>query len=152
MLRSPQFSYLMVPLLLAGLAACSRPRAIAVAAPQTSSCVSPMGLYLRSSVYLDRSNTPDPQRPYSEEEWERFINEVLIRHMPDGGTVFDNTGWWRRPNGTTFRGIGRTLVVLDPVADSTQHRASVAAVIEEIKQRYGHRLVIREEARVCAAF
>lgn len=116
------------------------------------SCGAPLQPYLRTAVYLDRSNTKDPLHPYSPEEWERFIQEVLVRFLPDGGSVFDHTGWWRRPNGTTFRGIGRTLVVLAPESATQAHRAAVKSVIDAIKQRYGHQLVIWEEARVCAAF
>lgn len=103
-------------------------------------------------MYIDRSNTSDPLNPFSEAEWQRFIQDVLIKHLPSGGTVFDNTGWWRRPNGTTFRGIGRALVVLDPEHEAAVHRLQVKKVIDEVKSRYGHRLVIWEEARVCAAF
>lgn len=116
------------------------------------SCSARSQQYLRAAVYLDRSNTKDPLRPYSEEEWDRFIQDVLVRLLPDGGSVFDNTGWWRRPNGTTFRGIGRTLVVLAPESQAQAHRAGVKSVIDAIKQRYGHQLVIWEEARVCAVF
>lgn len=127
-----------------------RPGVAAVAPEQE--CTPPMTPYLHTNIYFDRSNTRDPLHPFSEAEWERFIDEVLVRHLPAGGTVFDNTGWWRRPNGTTFRGIGRTLVVLAPVADSSAHRAGAVAVVNAIKSQYGHRVVIREETRVCAVF
>ena len=107
--------------------------------------------YLRTSVHFDRSNTSDPSNPYSPQEWEKFINEVLIRFLPAGGSLYDNTGWWRRPNGTTFRGIGRTLVVWARVSDSTLHRAAVDSVIAQIKERYRHQVVFREEEPVCEA-
>lgn len=94
-----------------------------------------MESYLRSSIYFDRSNTTDPRHPYSEAEWERFIDEVLIRYLPAGGTVFDNTGWWRRPDGSTFRGIGRTLVVFSRAVDADVHRAGVSAVVDAIRRR-----------------
>ena len=139
-------------LALATLAACAAPLARSADAVRPSLCSAPLSEYLRTSIYLDRSNTRDPVRPFSEEEWYRFIDEVLIRHLPNGGTVFDNTGWWRRANGTTFRGIGRTLVILAPAADSVAHRAGAVAVVDAIKNRYGHQVVIREEARVCAQF
>lgn len=117
-----------------------------------AACAPPLAPYLRTSLYFDRANTRDPSRPFDEGEWGRFITEVLVQHLPNGGTIFDNTGWWRRPNGTTFRGIGRTLLILAPLADSSAHRAGALAVVDAIKSRYGHQLVIREEARVCAQF
>ena len=114
-------------------------------------CAPPMMPHLRTSVHFDRSNTSDPYNSYSAPEWEKFVNDVLIRFIPAGGSIYDNTGWWRRPNGTTFRGIGRTLVVWAPVADSAPHRAGVDSVIAQIKERYRHRVVFREEESVCEA-
>lgn len=151
-MRLSLISHLNIALLLGSSVACAPQRQDPVPVPSPTGCNAPMTRYLRSSVYLDRSNTRDPLGPYSEAEWGTFIDEVLINHLPDGGTVFDNTGWWRRPNGTTFRGIGRTLVVLAPQKDSVSHRTGVRAVVDAIKQRYGHRLVIHEEALVCALF
>ena len=48
--------------------------------------------------------------------------------------------------------LGGTVACARPAADSTAHRAGVTAVIDEIKARCGHQLVIREEAAVCATF
>lgn len=141
----------MAALLLLAAAGCSRARPISNANPFRDSCAAPMKAHLRTSVHFDRSNTRDPSNPYSAPEWELFINEVLIRFVPDGGSIYDNTGWWRRPNGTTFRGIGRTLVVWAVVPDSTTHRAAVDSVVAQIKHRYGHRVVFREEEHVCEA-
>lgn len=121
-------------------------------ATRSAACPAPLAPYVRTTLYFDRSNTPDPHKPYSEEEWARFVTDVLVRHLPGGGTITDTTGWWRRPDGSTFRGIGRALVVLAPDGEAAPHRQAVARVIDDIKTRYGHQLVIREEGRVCAAF
>lgn len=108
--------------------------------------------HLRTQVYFDRSNaTEPPYNTYSPAEWDKFVTEVLIRFLPAGGNLYDNTGWWRRPNGTTFRGIGRTMQVWAPVSDSLSHRVGVDSVIAHIKQRYKHQVVFREEERVCEA-
>ena len=116
-----------------------------------AACAAPMTPHIRTQVYFDRTNTADPYNPYSPAEWDKFVNEVLIRFLPAGGNLYDNTGWWRRPNGTTFRGIGRTMQVWAPVADSMSHRIAVDSVISQIKERYKHRVVFREEERVCEA-
>jgi hypothetical protein len=136
-------------MLILASAGCASARPISAPTPAALSCVSPMEPHLRTSVHFDRSNTLEPQHPYSASEWERFIKEVLIRFLPAGGSIYENTGWWRRPNGTTFRGIGRTLVVWAALPDSTPHRAGVDSVIAHIKQQYRHRVVFREEERVC---
>lgn len=143
--------YVIPILLLLTAAGCARTRPLAKAISVVVNCAAPMTPHLRTSIHFDRSNTSDPYNPYSAQEWEQFINEVLIRFIPAGGSIYDNTGWWRRPNGTTLRGIGRTLIVWGAVADSTSHRASVDSVIAQIKLRYRHRVVFREEELVCEA-
>jgi len=137
----------LLPLL--GAAGCARAERSGNARPIPLTCSAPMIPHLRTQVYFDRSNTADPLNPYAPAEWDKFVNEVLIRVLPAGGNLYDNAGWWRRPNGTTFRGVGRTLQVWAPVSDSTPHRAAVDSVIVQIKERYRHRVVFREEELVC---
>ena len=147
MSRVAHLSPIMAVALIAAVS-CSRVRPIPPLGP---TCAAPMTPHLRTQVYFDRTNTLDPSNPYSPAEWDRFVTEVLIRFLPAGGNLYDNTGWWRRPNGTTFRGIGRTMQVWAPVADSLSHRVAVDSVIAQIKQRYKHRVVFREEEQVCEA-
>ena len=150
MSRALQPSMLVAFSLLPALGYCARPSAIQDPLPVI--CAAPMTPHLRTQVYFDRSNATDPPyNTYSAAEWDKFVTEVLIRFLPAGGNMYDNTGWWRRPNGTTFRGIGRTMQVWAPVADSIPHRAAVDSVILQIKQRYKHQVVFREEERVCEA-
>lgn len=150
MSRIVHVSQLVAFSLLLAVEGCSRPTV--QRGPLPASCAAPMTPHLRTQVYFDRLNaTEPPYNTYSPEEWDKFITEVLIRFIPAGGNLYDNTGWWRRPNGTTFRGTGRTMQVWAPVADSISHRAAVDSVISQIKQRYKHRVVFREEERVCEA-
>lgn len=145
------WKFLATSLLLAA-AGCFRTTPTSGASPIALKCAAPMTPHLRTRIHFDRSNATDPPyNTYSELEWERFITEVLVRFIPAGGSIFENTGWWRRPNGTTFRGIGRTLVVWAPAADSARHRAGADSVIAQIKQRYHHQVVFREEEPVCEA-
>jgi len=103
-------------------------------------------------LYTDRSNRNSPDGRLSDEEWRAFVEEVLVRHFPDGGTILDNSGWWRRPDGTTFRGVGRVLIMLVPASEVDPERAAVRSVIDAIKSRYGPRAVGWEEDWVCAGF
>ena len=118
----------------------------------TLSCTAPLEPHLRAALYMDRSNRNAPSGILTDEEWERFVDDVLVKHFPAGGTMFSNSGWWRRPDGSRSGGPGKTLVMLVRASEAGSHRAAVQAVIDEIKKRYRHRSVLWEEDWVCAAF
>jgi hypothetical protein len=103
--------------------------------------------YVRTTLYMGSS------RYFAGDGWKRFTEEVLIKHLPAGGTVIENTsGWWRRPDGSTATGGGRLLVVLAPASEVSAHREGIRSVIKEIKRVTGHLSVGWEEDRLCAAF
>jgi len=125
------------------LAACATTRPASLPADPLLSCPAPLQPYLRTALYTGA---------VADSAWHQFLSEVLIQHFPVGGSVFENTGWWRRPDGTMYRNVGKTLVVLAPVTEIEQHRTAVRAVIAAFKQRFNHRSVGWEEDRVCAGF
>jgi hypothetical protein len=129
--------------LFGALAACAATRPAPLLADVPMSCPAPLQPYLRTALYTGA---------VADSAWHRFISEVLIEHFPVGGSVFENTGWWRRPDGTMYRNAGKTLVILAPVTETEQHRAAVRAVIAAFKQRFNHRSVGWEEDRLCAGF
>lgn len=128
--------------LFAATAACV-PRPMLDAPAPALPCPAPLQPYLRTSLYTGA---------IADTAWHRFMSEVLVQHFPAGGSVFENTGWWRRPDGTMYRNVGKTLVVLAPVTETDSHRTAVRAVIAAIKQRFNHQSVGWEEARLCAGF
>ncbi|MGI8782457.1 MAG: DUF3574 domain-containing protein [Acidobacteriota bacterium] len=138
--------------LVAGVNGCALHRAERPLGAAGLSCTAPLKPSLRTVLYMDRSNVNVTSGRLTDEEWQRFVDDVLLRYFPAGGTILANTGWWRRPDGSTGGGAGRMLVVLVPAAEAGSHRAAVQAVIAQIKQRYGHRFVLWEEDRVCVAF
>jgi len=92
-------------------------------------------------------------RYFEGDGWKRFTEDVLVKHLPAGGSVIENdSGWWRRPDGSTAMGGGRLLIILAPMPEITTHRAGIQAVIAEIKRVTGHLSVGREEVRLCAGF
>lgn len=113
--------------------------------PRTSAaaCSAPLQPYLRTALYTGA---------IADSAWQQFMSEVLVQHFPAGGSVFENTGWWRRPNGTLYRNVGKTLVMLAPVTETESHRAAVRTVIAAIKQRFNHQSVGWEEDWLCAGF
>lgn len=122
--------------------------------PPAINCVPPLEPNLRIDLYMDRSidrSTRNPDGTLPTVEWEKFVAEVLAKQLP-GGTINTNSGWWRRPDGTVFNGLGRTLTLLAPAKDAQAHRAAVQNVISEYKKRTGSRSVGWEEDWVCVAW
>lgn len=110
-------------------------------------CAHNLRPYVRTTLYIGTS------RYFAGDGWKRFTEEVLVKHLPAGGTTIENdSGWWRRPDGSTAMGGGRLLIVLAPLEEITTHRAGIQAVIAEIKRVTGHLSVGWEEDRLCAAF
>lgn len=143
MTHRPVFLGCLSLLLSAGSVGCVSTRAEFAPPPPALSCPAPLQPYLRTALFTGA---------IADTAWQRFVSEVLVQHFPAGGSVFENTGWWRRPNGTTYRNVGKTLVVLAPVTETESHRVAVRAVIAEIKQRFNHQSVGWEEGRLCAGF
>lgn len=125
-----------------------------VAVPAQVNCAPPLEPNLRVDLYMDRSidrSTRNPDGTLSTVEWEKFVAEVLAKQLP-GGTINTNSGWWRRPDGTVFNNLGRTLTLLAPAKDAKAHRAAVQTVISEYKKRTGSRSIGWEEDWVCVAW
>jgi hypothetical protein len=125
------------------LSSCSARRG----ATDTGRCPINLKDYVRTTLYIGTS------RYFAGDGWKRFTEDVLVKHLPAGGSVIENeSGWWRRPDGSTAMGGGRLLIVLAPMHEIKAHRAGIQAVITEIKRVTGHLSVGLEEDRLCAAF
>ncbi|HUR36370.1 MAG TPA: DUF3574 domain-containing protein [Terriglobales bacterium] len=141
---------LVIFLLALGTSAWQQPAA-APSAPAPT-CAAELRPYVRTALYADRMNPNSRGGRISDREFRSFVDQVLVKHFPAGGTIIPNQGWWRAPNGKTDGAPGQTMVMLAPVAELESHRAAVRIVIAEYKQRYQQQSVLWEEDRVCAAF
>lgn len=113
----------------------------------TGSCPSNLRQYVRTTLYVGNS------RYFAGDGWKRFTEDVLVKHLPAGGSAIEHdSGWWRRPDGSTAMGGGRLLIILAPLDEITTHREGIQAVIAEIKRVTGHLSVGWEEDRLCATF
>ncbi len=130
------------------LAACASTQRSVPADTPPWTCPEPLEPYLRAALYMSGRNTTDAD----DERWEQLVNEVLIRHFPGGASVLETTGWWERADGRPGTSAGRMIVILHPLSDRAAFIVAVDAVIVEIKERFNHRAVLWEEARVCATF
>lgn len=108
-----------------------------------SQCVQPLEPFVKVTLYMGRG-TQDAS------EWQAFVDSVLVRHFPDGGTMLETSGWWEGRVGDAAEKNSRMLVMLHPVAERDSFAAGVQAVIADIKERFGHRAVLWEETAICA--
>ncbi len=130
------------------LATCaSTPRSVSTDTPPWV-CPAPLEPYLRAALYMSGRDADG----LTDERWEQLVNEVLIRHFPNGATVLETTGWWQRSAGRAGTSAGRTIVILHPLAERDSFVEALEMAITEIKERFNHRSVLWEEARVCATF
>jgi len=115
------------------------------AAPSAAevSCPAPLAPFVKVTLYMGRGTR-------NAEEWQRFADEGLGRHFPDGGTMIEVSGWWEGRVGDAADRNSRMLVMLHPASDREAFAVQVQAVIADIKARFGHRAVLWEEARICA--
>lgn len=106
-------------------------------------CPAPLEPYVKVTLYMGRG-TQDAGA------WQEFVDGVLVRHFPDGGTMLETSGWWEGRVGDAADKNSRMLVMLHPAADRDDFAQGVQAVIADIKERFDHRAVLWEEAAICA--
>ncbi len=86
--------------------------------------------FLRTELYFGRSK-PDGSS-VTDEEWDKFLAEVVTPRFPDGFTVVDGLGQFRDKNGKISREQSKILILLYP----RKQRRNSGAKIEEIRSAY----------------
>jgi NADPH-dependent 2,4-dienoyl-CoA reductase/sulfur reductase-like enzyme len=103
---------------------------------------------VRDIVYFGRN------RPgggvVSDEEWRRFLDEVMTPRFPSGLTVVEATGQWRGESGVVEQERSEIVTLLHDGGQAA--RQSVAEVAAEYKRRFRQEAVLRERMSTCARF
>jgi hypothetical protein len=108
----------------------------------------PLGTaYMRTTLYFGLAR---PSGMVSEAEWQTFLREDVTPRFPDGLTVLEGDGQWRRPDGSIGREHAKVLVILHDDKPSTQQ--ALQTLVMRYKQVFAQQSVLWEMARVCAAF
>ena len=136
-------------LLVAGttLAGCAGKAAAAAPPPQAACAVGDTSM-VRDVVYFGRN------RPgggiVSDDEWRRFLDEVVTPRFPSGLTVVEATGRWRGERGVVEQERSEMVTLLHD--GGAAGRRSVAELAAEYKRRFGQEAVLRERMTTCARF
>ena len=123
-------------------------------APQTAAQVSSNAMQcgaasaaqLRTTLYFGLAR---PKGAVSELEWQLFLRDDVTARFPDGLTVWEASGQWRRADGQLEHEGSKVLLLVHP--DTAAARAAVQAVIASYRQKFDQESVLWETARVCVA-
>jgi uncharacterized protein DUF3574 len=83
-------------------------------------------------------------------QWKAFVRDEVTSRFPQGLTVWEAGGQWRRADGTIVQERSKVLLLVHD--DNAAMRAAIAAIIERYKSLFAQESVLWETARVCAAF
>jgi hypothetical protein len=124
-------------------------RAAQAPAPEAAAVgCGPLGAaYLRTTLYFGLNYKAGT---VSESQWRMFLRGEVTPRIPDGLTVWEANGQWRRPDGHISREKAKVLLLVH--GDSAEVRAALGAIVSSYKQAFQQESVLWETAPVCAAF
>jgi hypothetical protein len=86
----------------------------------------------------------------SDQDWDRFVDEIVVPAFPDGHTVWRADGAWRDPGGRITR---EATFVLELVHDDAPgHDAAIEAIIAAYKSRFHQQSVMWARSAVSVRF
>ncbi len=128
--------------LAAGCASTPRPSAEALHCPA--------GQARANTVELVFGRNEGDRLAVSDEDWRRFIDEVVTPRYPDGLSVMDVQGQWRAPGGVLVREPSKIVyLVLDGGPDDP---AKIANIRDAYKQRFHQKSVLLVSQKACVSF
>jgi len=86
----------------------------------------------------------------TQNQWQKFLRNEVTPRFPDGLTVWEADGQWRRPDGTIARERAKVLLLVHEGTPAV--RTALSGIIESYKTSFHQESVLWETAPVCAAF
>ncbi len=107
--------------------------------------------WLRSELYFAVGQVDDPDEGLHEMRWQAFLDREVTPRFPDGLTVFDAYGQWRRKGAETpVRLRSKVLVIL--YEDNESNRAAIDAVCVAFKAQTHDQSVLLVTEHVDVSF
>jgi hypothetical protein len=124
------------------------PRSISLAPGPAASGCGPLGAaYMRTTLYFGLTRKGGS---VSEPQWQNFLRDEVTPRFPQGLTVWEANGQWRRDDGRISREKAKVLLLVHE--DTVPVRAALGEIVTSYKRAYEQESVLWETARVCAAF
>jgi hypothetical protein len=108
----------------------------------------PLGtLQTRTTLYFGLSRIGGA---VTESEWRTFLREEVTPRFPEGLTVWEADGQWRKSDGRIGRERAKVLLLVHE--QSQDLRPAIASIVQRYKALFQQRSVLWETSPVCAAF
>jgi hypothetical protein len=101
---------------------------------------------VRTTLYFGLAR---PKGAVSELEWQLFLRDEVTARFPDGLTVWEAEGQWRRPDGVVDHERSKVLLLVH--ADTAAARTALQGLIDRYRKTFEQQSVLWETARVCTA-
>jgi len=103
--------------------------------------------HMRTTLYFGLTR---PSGTVSDGEWREFVRHEVTPQFPEGLTVWEAEGQWRRPDGKI--GEERSKVLLLVHEDTPPARATLGELVSTYKRRFQQELVLWQSSMVCATY
>jgi hypothetical protein len=90
--------------------------------------------------------TATPTGVVSAEQWQQFVDEVVVREFPKGVSIWEADGRWRGADGTLVAERSHVVFVVGV------EPAAIARVAAEYKRRFAQEAVMRVSSRCSTTF
>ena len=108
----------------------------------------PLGsVHTRTTLYFGLS---EQGHKVSEAAWRNFLRKEVTPRFPEGLTVWQADGQWRRLDGSIGRERAKVLLLVHE--QNAALSPAIAAIVESYKHTFHQESVLWETAPVCAAF
>jgi len=83
-------------------------------------------------------------------EWRAFLRDQVTPRFPEGLTVWEADGQWRRSDGAIDTERAKVLLLVHD--GKPKARAALTEIVGLYKRQFQQESVLWESARICAAF
>jgi hypothetical protein len=101
--------------------------------------------FWRTELYFGRNKNDGTQ--VSDEEWSKFLDEIVTPRFPVGLTVLDGQGQYRLENGTIVKENSKVLVLLYSPKTRSANNRKIERIRSEYKKLFKQESVMRIDFR-----
>jgi hypothetical protein len=101
--------------------------------------------FIRTTLYFGLTR---PTGTVTEREWGLFLRKHVTPRFPEGLTVWEAAGQWRRPDGRIVRERSKVLLLVHD--DTPATRDALTTLVTAYKRMFEQESVLWESSVVCA--